>query len=389
MEQIETPFVAPLTVLFPQRAESTTKEWFLKHAPFLKSLLMGQFISVVLATAGMSAASLSDRGVNLPTLCNMCGYLLLSIFLLGIRRPLALPLWRYALFAVVDVEANFITLLSYRFTTITSVMLLDCFTIPVAMTLSTLFMAVVYTRRHMVGVLLCTVGMAFVVLSDLQTSANDNSVSATGKRALLGDALCLVGATIYGVSNVMQESIVKSHSRIELLGMTGAFGAVLSGLQLLVLEWDDVINTHFTPVILAFMGMYSLSVFTFYFTTSRFLQIGDATLFNLSILTSDVYAIFFAYIVEKARLHWLYFVALGTIVCGLIVYHRERAPGAVKGSAVSALSPQIKRRSTSDAPHIYANLSPETCFDGPHMRSPTRYISLRGGSSKSIDAVLL
>eukprot|EP01032_Pedospumella_encystans_P033469 gene33469-37825_t len=42
-------------------------------------------------------------------------------------------LWWYVFAAILDVEANYLVLLAYNYTTITSVMLLDCFTIPVAM----------------------------------------------------------------------------------------------------------------------------------------------------------------------------------------------------------------------------------------------------------------
>lgn len=50
------------------------------------------------------------------------------------------PWWRYALLALVDVEANYLVVTAYQYTTITSVMLLDCFTIPSSMVLSHFFL---------------------------------------------------------------------------------------------------------------------------------------------------------------------------------------------------------------------------------------------------------
>ena len=46
----------------------------------------------------------------------------------------------YVLAAVLDCEANFLVLEAYNYTSITSVMLLDCFTIPCAMVLSAIFL---------------------------------------------------------------------------------------------------------------------------------------------------------------------------------------------------------------------------------------------------------
>lgn len=69
------------------------------------SLLLGQVISMLIAIASMSAASLDDRGVNLPSFMNLINYSFISLtFLVAMMlrsRPLKLPWWRYALYALV------------------------------------------------------------------------------------------------------------------------------------------------------------------------------------------------------------------------------------------------------------------------------------------------
>ncbi|MGL6081781.1 MAG: hypothetical protein ACRC4N_04710 [Gammaproteobacteria bacterium] len=57
---------------------------------------------------------------------------------------------------------------------------------------------------------------------------------STGDHKLLGDMLVLAGATLYGISNVCEEFIVKNLSRVEFLGMMGLFGSFFSGIQLYV-----------------------------------------------------------------------------------------------------------------------------------------------------------
>lgn len=44
------------------------------------------------------------------------------------------------LLAIADVEANFIVVSAYQYTSLSSAMLLDCFTIPVVMLLSSIFL---------------------------------------------------------------------------------------------------------------------------------------------------------------------------------------------------------------------------------------------------------
>lgn len=57
-------------------------------------------------------------------------------------------------------------------------------------------------------------------------------VLATASNILLGDALVLLSAVLYAVSNVAQEYTVKNLSRVEFLGMLGLFGTVISTLQM-------------------------------------------------------------------------------------------------------------------------------------------------------------
>lgn len=73
------------------------------------SILLGQVLSVLIAMMSMSAASLDDRGVSVPSFVNFLNYGITAcvFFLLPLalgRRPqrLSLPWWRYALYALVS-----------------------------------------------------------------------------------------------------------------------------------------------------------------------------------------------------------------------------------------------------------------------------------------------
>ena len=49
---------------------------------------------------------------------------------------------------------------------------------------------------------------------------------------VLGDMLCLVGAVLYGVSNVGQEYLVRRFGSLQFLAAVGVFGSIVSGIQL-------------------------------------------------------------------------------------------------------------------------------------------------------------
>jgi solute carrier family 35 protein F1/2 len=90
-------------------------------------------------------------------------------------------------------------------------MLLDCFTIPMAIVLSVIMLRARYNRYHIIGVVLCISGLVCTVYSDTQKRSNDRY-----PHAVWGDILCLIGASLYAASNVLQEYIVKTHSRVRI-----------------------------------------------------------------------------------------------------------------------------------------------------------------------------
>lgn len=313
----------------------------------LRALLLGQLISVLVASTGVFSTLLANDGVQIPTTQSLLNYLLLACNLLvrsarlGCKRTWALqvPAWRYALVALADVEANFLVVKAYSQTTITSIMLIDCWTIPCSMLLSWLFLKRRYTKRHLLGVAVCVVGLAGLVVSDWLRAkdAEANGSSSSGSDSppppnpVLGDLLCFAGATLYAVSNVAQESLVKRHDRVEFLGMLGFFGSIINAAQLAVLERDELAALQWTPKIAGSLFGFAAALFLMYELTSRFLVTSDAVLFNLSLLTSDVWAILAAVLLFGQSLHWLYFLAFAIIVVGLFLYNT--APDVDAGNA--------------------------------------------------------
>ena len=67
-------------------------------------------------------------------------------------------------------------------------------------------------------------------------------------------------------------------------------------------------------------------LFLMYTNTSAFLQQSDAIVFNLSLLTSDIYAVVFTYFFKGYLVSWLYFLSFLLVMTGLTVYHFEKSP---------------------------------------------------------------
>lgn len=78
------------------------------------------------------------------------------------------------------------------------------------MVLSRFVLGAEYNGKHLFGVGLCLIGLGLTVVSDLQGEETE----APYPQAWKGDLLCVMGATLYAGSNVMQEDFVKNHDRV-------------------------------------------------------------------------------------------------------------------------------------------------------------------------------
>eukprot|EP01119_Soliformovum_irregulare_P000966 TRINITY_DN10713_c0_g1_i1.p1 TRINITY_DN10713_c0_g1~~TRINITY_DN10713_c0_g1_i1.p1 ORF type:complete len:328 (-),score=46.54 TRINITY_DN10713_c0_g1_i1:66-1049(-) len=290
----------------------------------LLSVGLGQVLSLLITGTGVCSQLLAAKfGISIPTTQTVLNYVLLTIYLPillyrnGIRwkeRRGRIPI--YFILALVDVEANYLVVKAYSYTTITSVMLLDCFAIPCVMILSRIFLKTRYTLRQLIGVGVCLVGLVVLVVSDYFYNEHE-----TAKNALLGDLLCICGAILYSISNVSEEYMVKTHTRMEWLGMIGVGGSIISAIQLAIFERTELRDASWNVSAVLLVIGFAIFLFSMYSLTPYMLQMCSATLFNLSLLTSDVLAIVASIFIFDTTPSFFYFLAFFIIIAGLILYN--------------------------------------------------------------------
>ena len=134
-------------------------------------------------------------------------------------------LWKYAVIAVLDVEANYVAVLAYQYTNLTSIQLLDSFTIPTVMLFSRLLLKHSFVRGQYFGATLCVLGIIIIVVDSFFESDQGGSNQA------LGDALILIASVLYAASNTAQEYMLQDRPAIEFLAGLGFFGAIINGIQ--------------------------------------------------------------------------------------------------------------------------------------------------------------
>ncbi|CAL5085236.1 unnamed protein product [Urochloa decumbens] len=288
----------------------------------LVGLALGQFVSLLITSTGFASSELARRGVNAPTSQSLLNYILLALVYGGVllyrRQPLTIKWYYYLILGIIDVEANYIVVKSYQYTSLTSVMLLDCWSIPCVIVLTWIFLKTKYGLRKFFGVGVCVAGLILVVFSDVH--ADHASDRAKGPHPLKGDLLVILGSMLYACSNVTEEYVIKKSNRVELMAMLGLFGAIVSAIQISILEREELHSiTWNAGAVLPFLG-YAVAMFLFYSTVPTVLKICGATMLNLSLLTSDMWSVLIRIFAYHEKVDWIYFVAFACTAAGIIIY---------------------------------------------------------------------
>lgn len=310
-------------------------------------------------------------------------------YFLGGLIPLQAHPLTYLPMAVLDVYANYFTVLAFKYTTITSVTLFDALAIPSAMILSYTFLCRQYSPVHLVcthadsmqrrqffimttqkkaldicmyvsqanlfflfpatqvAVFCCIIGILLNVWEDYNDDQNATTMTTKSGLSLeqvyphrtWGDVLAVVGGLLFGATNTMGEYAVrKLGGPYEYIGMMSFYAAIICLVQTLVLERDDIaaFTTRATDVpgettCSVATAQWLLVAFTVatvatYLGAARFLQVSDAAFFNLSLLTGDLWSVIFSIFEEGIVPGRLFFVALVFIVAGVVVYEMTDAP---------------------------------------------------------------
>ncbi|KAL4273400.1 hypothetical protein GQ457_13G028340 [Hibiscus cannabinus] len=285
----------------------------------LVGLGLGQFLSLLITSTGFSSSELAKKGINAPTSQSFLNYVLLAVVYGGVmlyrRQALKAKWYYYVVLGFVDVEANYLVVKAYQYTSITSVMLLDCWTIPSVMLLTYIFLKTKYRFRKVAGVIVCVAGLVMVVFSDVH--AGDRSGGSNPRK---GDLLVIAGATLYAICNVSEEFLVKNADRVELMSFLGLFGAIISAIQISIVERNELKSIHWTAgAAFPFFG-FSLAMFLFYSFVPVLLKMTGSTMLNLSLLTSDMWAVVIRIFAYHEKVDWMYFLAFFAVTVGLIIY---------------------------------------------------------------------
>ncbi|PIA24772.1 hypothetical protein AQUCO_32200001v1 [Aquilegia coerulea] len=228
----------------------------------LFALFLGQLVSLALAILGFTSSLLANQGVHAPLTQSFFSYLSLALvyipILLSRRQKLMVPWYWYALAGFVDSIGNYLIIKAYQFSSITSVTLLACWTIPWVIILTWIFIGTRYSIGQFVGSAICIGGLALVFLSDANESGSG------GRNPILGDVLVLGGTIGFALSNVGEEFCVKKRDRVEYIAMLAVFGLIVTMCAISMFERENLQAIKWSPEIISIFAAHAFSSFMFY-----------------------------------------------------------------------------------------------------------------------------
>ncbi|KAL1506417.1 hypothetical protein ABEB36_005786 [Hypothenemus hampei] len=289
-----------------------------------QNIILGQFLSLILCAINTLAHFLNSgsseilpSGQSFPHYMFLCAiYTSWLAFRRGDKGLISIIRsrgWRYLLLCIIDVEANTLTSTAHQFTTLTSIQLLGCVAIPVALALSCLILGVRYRMVHILAVSVCLIGVGCLVWANIEDTKID------GKNQLVGDMLCLGGAVLFAIVTVLQELSVKNTDIIEYLGLLGLFGSIISGLQMLLLEKHTLVSTPWKSSS-ALLSSFSACQFMFCTFSSIFLLNMGTTALHLSLLSGNFYTLIIGMLLFNYKFHALYFLSYTLSMTGVYIY---------------------------------------------------------------------
>ncbi|GAA5879819.1 hypothetical protein JCM16303_004192 [Sporobolomyces ruberrimus] len=307
---------------------------------FLFCLLAGQALSLCITATSTLTTELGMHGWSMPTFQSFFVYFFLNLFYTtytiyryGFKawgRMVMTDGWKYFILAAVDVEANFLVVKAYGYTSLLSCMLLDAWATPACMIFAFFLVKARYHWTQVLGVLICIGGLGLLVASDFITD-KDYPASARVK----GDIFMIIGATGYGLSNALEEFFVRQRPLYEIVGQMGFWGMFINGIQGAGLEhhlfhtvtWNGTTIGCLIGYVCAMLFLYSLAPILFRLSSSPF--------YNLSILTSDFFGLLIGLRVFGYKPYFLYFIAFPIVLVGLVVYFCAARPESLEINVVA------------------------------------------------------
>ena len=269
-----------------------------------------QLCAIVLCAAGtMCTLIVVDFGETIPLLMLAECYFLLLIFNVWWWPKSDVSWWKYCLIAICGLLGDWTGVMAYNMTSLSSAMLLVTTVIFWVAPLSFFVFGRKINWKQLIAILIAAGGVAMVMVSD----------GVEGSK-WLGNVISLASAICYAVSTVTQEKVVNDASvRLYLCRFSVCafpLACVLSG----AIEWKTIRDYNWTAKSVLLQLTYAVLLAIYYTLVPIILQYSNATVMNLSSLTSNFYSLAISIFFFGSQASWLYLLGFVCIPVAIALF---------------------------------------------------------------------
>uniref|UniRef100_A0A0G4GHH4 EamA domain-containing protein n=1 Tax=Chromera velia CCMP2878 TaxID=1169474 RepID=A0A0G4GHH4_9ALVE len=227
--------------------------------------------------------------------------------------------------AFCDVHANFLSIVAFSKTSVASVMLLDCFTIPLVLLGSIFFLGCRYRAVHFCSALIALVGFGIILYADVVLQSGEGGgESGSSPEPLIGDLVALVSCLFYAGANVGQEALLRSGkvSSMSFLYKSCGIAALIALCELLLFkppELGAIRDASGTAWALVSGSVVSTSAM--YLLLPALIASAGAAFFNLSMLTSDAFSVAASVFIFGDAFSLLYVLGFAVVISAVCAFH--------------------------------------------------------------------
>ncbi|WPH03007.1 Hypothetical protein R9X50_00588100 [Acrodontium crateriforme] len=310
-----------------ERTRGHRRFGYLRSKQFWIVLILSQTLALTSTGTNTFTTLLVNNGTSIPAFQSLFNYILLNIIYTsytlykygfkGWFRLVRTDGWRYFILAFCDVQGNYFTVLAYRYTTILSAQLINFWAIAVVVFISIVFLKVRYHFAQYAGILICCGGLGMLLASDHIHGLNGGEAP----NALKGDLFALVGASMYGLTNVFEEFLVSKKPVYEVLGQLSFYAMFINGVQAGIFDRASFRSATWNSTVGGYLTGYTF-LLTFFYSAAPFVfRMASAAFFNIGLLTGNFWGVIVGLKVFHDQVHWMYPVAFVLIMFGHFVYY--------------------------------------------------------------------
>lgn len=299
--------------------------------------ILGQILSLCLTAGGTISHKLYHTyGLDVAAMQMALVYLNVAImFWLALvhfsveyfwARKLRTKIIATGLISLLDTAASLLVIHAVAYVNLPMRALLSTISTPVVMTLSRIFLRTNYKLLSVFGASLAVGGVVFASVSQLSTVASGDLKAHLSSDILLGYGMCSLSAVLYGISNVYTEWVTKSGgSLLEYLALSSTFSTAWSMVYLLGFRIEELssVKMFLTSIAGVYLCICCLSLTLFYSLLPIVMLRSSATLFNLSLLTTNFYSLVVGYWLFGDVIDLSFFISFVMVMLGLILFNLQ------------------------------------------------------------------